>query len=48
MPFIDLGKAPDVMQEAAEYLPQLDTDLGFDPKEVKASAVHDRRGCYKF
>jgi len=48
MPFIDLGKAPDVVQEAAEYVPHLVTDLGLDPEEVKASALHDKRGCYKF
>lgn len=37
MPFLDLGKAPALEQEALEYVPDPVADLGLDAEEVKAS-----------
>ena len=48
LPFVDLEKAKDFMVEASEYLPDLQTDLGFSKEEIKASAEGDPRGCYTF
>lgn len=48
MPFIDLAKASPEEKKAAEFMPDLETDLGFSEEEVKTSSVQDPRICYKF
>jgi len=37
MPFINLNKSPDFIRQAADFMPDLAEDLGFEPAEVKAS-----------
>ncbi len=39
MPFIDLAKGSAVEKQAATFMPDLETDLGFTEEEVKTSSV---------
>jgi len=48
LPFIDLASAADLEKRAADFMPDLASDLGFSPEEVKSTSSSDSRICYKF
>ena len=48
LPFIDLSSAIDIEYEASHFLPDLSSDLGFSPEEVKSTAEQDDRICFRF
>ena len=48
LPFMNMSNAQDFEQEAATFLPDLESDLGFTEEEVKETSVQDKRICYKF
>ena len=48
LPFIKLAEAQDFEKNAASFMPDLESDLGFSEEEVKQSSAPDKRICYKF
>ena len=48
MQFLNLNNAEDFEKQAAEFMPDLVSDLGFSKEEVKETSKQDKRICYKF
>ena len=48
LPFIDLEKVPEFQKDAAEYLPNLNTDLGFTFEEIESSSHLSPRGYFPY